>query len=492
MLKLTYVINEFQSTKEADPIILILSSWQVVLAASFIELIGAVWIWLRRRQDDSLWCILWLCSIFLTYQIGMMLIKYDGACPCLGSYTRILSGEGIPVRALMIGFDVVAIVLVVILLNKATHSQLRFDRLCKFIGSLKTPRAGHKNTLIVYLIVCTAVLTAITTQATIAPLIIEAKTTVLTQTAQADYEPLKLVICTSNNWWRIITQPSDGSMSADYLKIEDGIRVTVAPLQRMINGTNVLPSSSVYPIAYPPPISIGVFLSWLTRCTHSELPILKSNMIRRFLSLEHHDDDRNQGYFKLEFMPDKLLIKQLEIYNDGNAFTPDGRIFKIGQPYSNGHLELRYAVTKTTNFAGFEIPYEAQLELFSAKYGSNDSEDLTVTYLEKYQLTSIQHLNSTSYSLLPKPEPLAVAIDQRFAGFLKRNSAVVHLVTNDNWLSATNAKLRYLAAIKDNQFRNSNIRSLNMLLMIILGVLLSAPIVFGFLSKRKKNQIRRA
>ena len=68
-----------------DPLFPFLSNWQMLVLAVGFE-VSVVCVLIRPLRDtDKLRSILWLCSVFFAYRLGLVWIGFHGYCRCLGS-----------------------------------------------------------------------------------------------------------------------------------------------------------------------------------------------------------------------------------------------------------------------------------------------------------------------------------------------------------------------------------------------------------------------
>ncbi len=67
-----------------DPVIYPLQVWHVAAVAALLEAFAGVWLLRNAHHKFAPGVILWLCSLFIAYRIGLVVISPGAPCPCLG------------------------------------------------------------------------------------------------------------------------------------------------------------------------------------------------------------------------------------------------------------------------------------------------------------------------------------------------------------------------------------------------------------------------
>jgi hypothetical protein len=71
------------SLRVTDPVLFFLSTRVVMVCAAAVEVFVVVALLYVPLQFRAL-MIVWLCSVFICYRLGLRAVDYDGPCPCLG------------------------------------------------------------------------------------------------------------------------------------------------------------------------------------------------------------------------------------------------------------------------------------------------------------------------------------------------------------------------------------------------------------------------
>jgi len=75
--------------QNADPLFPI-SFRYVFIFAAIIEMIIGTICFLRKKEMLQAWLLAWLSTFFLLYRLGLVIVGYHEACPCLGHLTDAL------------------------------------------------------------------------------------------------------------------------------------------------------------------------------------------------------------------------------------------------------------------------------------------------------------------------------------------------------------------------------------------------------------------
>ena len=157
------------------------------------------------------------------------------------------------------------------------------------------------------------------------------------------------------------------------------------------------------------------------------------------------------------------------------------RFIRHFPPFDSGFVEFRYQLLGTTNVAGLKVPCSAVLKRFSPRPRSTAAGDLYARVVASLTVTSV---SATQFEPLSRWPSEYVALDQRPTK-LPPNRTVDYVVTNDQWCSVTNQRLRLLAAIT----RSSSHTKVhhNKALAFVCVTLMLMPGIFYLFFQRKHN-----
>jgi hypothetical protein len=255
---------------------------------------------------------------------------------------------------------------------------------------------------------------------------------------------LRLHIYSSNRWWRIRTEPSDGKqLPVDWMSIPGGARRQVdVPI--VSTATNLFPVAEAYGDLYPLSLDAGVLLAWLACIPRPELPVLDDLRIHRFLGPGLEVDSRSEGTFGLEWLaPQLFYLARLSITNNGWMFLAGGEAIRAKGRLAEGWLEFEYRVKTITNWLGVTIPVVGDLQMWMP--ADDSTTRLALVRRETIQVINVRPLETAD---LPRFEyPIAAAMDRRPPGFAK-GRALRYLITNDQWVALNDSRLRNLAYIE--------------------------------------------
>jgi hypothetical protein len=302
----------------------------------------------------------------------------------------------------------------------------------------------------------------------------------------------------SNGWWEIECQFENGysrGMPTNTLtgrllnckRIPDGIRLIVARADESgpILKSNVIQSAIVQPISIPNPGSADLLLCWLSLCPQPELPLIETNRMRRLVSSEFLSDSRNQGTYNIRYLsPSDYFVAELNITNDGVFVTADKSIQQFKPPFENGYREFTYRVEATTNISGILFPAHTALYKYVPQSDAKSQNDVRPAVVARLDLTRV----NLSVEQLTR-FPILIALDHRPTN-LPQGVTVNYRVTNDQWVSVSNPKMKQLATLYrlipgGGKASKTGISWFFATSLVILAV---APLIIFFAVKRKNKQ----
>jgi hypothetical protein len=312
-----------------------------------------------------------------------------------------------------------------------------------------------------------------------------------------------VLFASSNGWWQIryhrewveagnAALRRGGGTFIDCKRVPDGIRWFVTTEQRN-PADKGHPLAFVQPIAYPPPEEAELFLSWLSLCPYPELPIVDTNIMRKFVASKWINQPQNLGSCVVSYLqPDNAFLSRLDVLNtNGIIFAADGRPQQLDAPFNQGFTELKYDVGEVTNFGGRLFPKRTVLSKYMPRTSAKSRDDVYAVLVCRLE---VQRLENWSQGLATNfPTPTLIAEDKRFQG-LTNGFAVNYKVPNDQWSAVTNTNLVILAkayAVHGAQVaRLASRRRSSTLVKVVLTLVVLVPPAFyvaSILSRRIKS-----
>lgn len=305
----------------------------------------------------------------------------------------------------------------------------------------------------------------------------------------------------SNNWWRIevksesgFTHGIDSSLLegnvVNCTRVSEGVQLMTRRKTSDRRAKNAWQPVSVDPITLPPPARNSMLVSWLALCPYPELPLLNDGKIRRLVSTPFLADPENTGTFFLSYSgPEAAFVSALCITNNGNVPLHTRGTRSLTPPFDQGHLELEFRVTESTNWNGLNFPLECTLR----KYVPIPSgTELRTAVESRLTINSVHEGIGQSTAVADK----VLAWDNRLAS-ISPLGPLVYPVTNGLIPSATNeALLRYAtdynAAMMlrpPKQRRATPFRNPALVRLALMTVVLS-PLVGLILYKIRSNKTK--
>jgi hypothetical protein len=307
----------------------------------------------------------------------------------------------------------------------------------------------------------------------------------------------------SNGWWQVEVQFKTGfkpgipaallnGTVVNCLSIPDGIRYVTTKSRSYTPPPprNAWSTAFVEPIAFPPPERNNLFICWLTLCPNPALPIHDTKKMTRLVSSEQVRDPMSLGAYTLNYDMDNRFVSLLCITNDGTIYIGGGKTRKLHPPFDKGHLEFEFAVLAATNWNGIVFPLSSVLRKHVPDPGgAKDSQLLFAAAVTRLNIESLD-------SSVVKPDVTlsqTVIYDSRLPG--GSASPVIYKATNDSWIAATNnlalmrrAKEQRSAANSMRDSRNYKSGTKRMVLVVMMGGLLCAPMIWVIVCKAKYKE----
>jgi len=292
----------------------------------------------------------------------------------------------------------------------------------------------------------------------------------------------------SNGLWEIDyttipTNSASGTVSCR--RITDGIRWVAAAKnsQEMLDRDKIFTLANAVPIPCPPAELTEALACWLMLCPNPDLPIIKSNRIKRFYPSKFWDNPKNEGTFTAHYLaPEEIFLSELSITDNG--FDVSSQPVRHDKPFDEGLTEFRFRVTTTTNFLGVSIPLTAIMERMLPLPAAKTTNDV---YSGSITIIKVLNLTTTMLSKPSVPSKM-IAADTRPPN-LPDNAKVSYLVTNDSWVSVTNRQLRRIA---ENYRRQAHAKtdSTRKRLPIIAAFVIITILPISFLTLKKIKTIQ--
>jgi len=92
IVKLVSAAREVPINHVPDPLLPFLTFREMGIGAGVLELAIGVLLWIRRFASLHAKAVLWWGCVLSSYRLGLFLVGYHGACPCLGNAIDWLPG----------------------------------------------------------------------------------------------------------------------------------------------------------------------------------------------------------------------------------------------------------------------------------------------------------------------------------------------------------------------------------------------------------------
>ena len=252
----------------------------------------------------------------------------------------------------------------------------------------------------------------------------------------------------SNGWWQAectFTSPERvAGLVQNCSRISDGVRYrTFQSKQGRDNAGGVWPSAYAIAVPFPPAHMGALLVTWLALCPNAELPIIDEKRIRRFSKDELLNEPKNVGtYSSRSLETGSSFLSELLVTNNGFYFGPDDKPIRHPEPFADGHLELAFEVTARTNIAGITFPLSAAYSRFVPRQQGKSKEDLRLGALTRLEISRIGGFDTDELREHALPTTV-IALDRR-ATNLPAGVTVNHIVTDDHWVPAKDARMTAL------------------------------------------------
>jgi hypothetical protein len=275
--------------------------------------------------------------------------------------------------------------------------------------------------------------------------------------------------------------------------ISGGVRyiTTARSVQDIAVASNIWRHAFVEPTPFPPPETVSMFVCWLALSPNPELPLIDGNKMRRLLSADFIKNPKNQGEYTLQYIsPDNIFISELSITNDGIGLLPDRTLMKWSPPFDKGYLEFEYKVLETTNWNGVSFPSRAILHKYFPLPNGTNRNDLFATVVARLDMKSFHAGIESPYVDLSHSK--LFAHDNRLP-HLPELGPIRYVVTNDQWVAATNTALAQFAAdyntamkprVRDASGTTAHKRLAVIIVMVILTL---GPVTALILGRKTRN-----
>jgi hypothetical protein len=189
-----------------------------------------------------------------------------------------------------------------------------------------------------------------------------------------------------------------------------------------------------------------LLITWLALCPNAELPIIDSKRIRKFNQVELLNHPKNVGTYSSRLLETgSSFLSELLVTNNGFYFGPDHNPTRYSGPFADGHLELAFEVTASTNVGGITFPLSAAYSRFVPRREGKSKEDLRLGAITRLEISRIGGFDADELREHALPSRV-IALDRR-ATNLPDGVTVNHVVTDDHWPPAKDPRMIALAAL---------------------------------------------
>ena len=103
IIKLISAARDVPINHLPDPLLPFLTFRVMGIGAGVVELAIGVLLWIRRFASFHAKAVLWWGCVLSSYRLGLFLVGYHGACPCLGNAAHWLPGVKVWVQPVLFG-----------------------------------------------------------------------------------------------------------------------------------------------------------------------------------------------------------------------------------------------------------------------------------------------------------------------------------------------------------------------------------------------------
>jgi len=165
----------------------------------------------------------------------------------------------------------------------------------------------------------------------------------------------------------------------------------------------------------------------------------------------------------------------LSIFNNGIEFISETETLQLDPPFDRGYREFEFLVAESASFQHYVFPTKTVLHEFAPGENPKSRDDTYPTMIATLEVAQV-HVGGEATPHAIASVGNVLAVDRRPQALLG-DTVVRHIVTNDQWVSATNKQLAALVSMT-REHSNRTIDTAPNRRPLVLAILISTALIF--------------